>query len=104
MKWIFLFDFGIKRPAKLKTDIGTPSCLDIPPIKSCWTLFKKVLKTSTKMVQLSMDRSNVNLKLFKVMKEQTKELSFPGLIDFGSCNLYDVMVPLNLELRQVDGS
>ena len=88
----------------MKTDIGTPSFKDMLPINICWTLFKKVLKTLTKMVQLSMDRPNVNLRLFKVMKEKRKELSFPGLIDFGSCILHDVMVPLNLELRQVDGS
>ena len=40
-----------------------------------------------KMVQLSIDGPNVNLKLLKVMKEQRTELSFPGLIDFGSCTL-----------------
>ena len=38
----------------------------------------------TKMVQLPMDGPNVNLELLKVMKEQRKEGSFPGLIDFGS--------------------
>ena len=41
-----------------------------------------------KMVQMSLDRSNVNLKLLKKLKEQRNELGSPGLVDFGSCNLY----------------
>ena len=48
-----------------------------------------------KMVQVLMDGSNVNLKLFKKLKEQRNELGSPGLIDFGSCDLHIFMVPLN---------
>ena len=44
----------------------------------------------TKMVQLSMDGPNVNLKLLQKLKEQRNELGSPGLIAFGSCNLHTV--------------
>ena len=37
-----------------------------------------------KIFQMSMDGSNVNLKLLKELKEQRNELGSPGLIDFGS--------------------
>ena len=43
-----------------------------------------------KIVQQLMDRSNVNLKLLKKLKEQMSKLESPGLIDFGSCNLHIV--------------
>ena len=56
-----------------------------------------------KMVQVLIDGSNVNLKLFKKLKEQRNELGSPGLIDFGSCDLHIFMVPLNPVLRHVDG-
>lgn len=43
-----------------------------------------------KMVQLSMNGPNVNLKFFKKLKEQRKKLESPRLIDFGSCHLHIV--------------
>ena len=43
-----------------------------------------------KMVELSMDRSNVNLKLLQKLKKQRNELGSRGLIDLGSCNLHIV--------------
>ena len=44
----------------------------------------------TKMVQLSMDRPSLTLKLLKKLEEQRNKLEFPGLIDFGSYNLHIV--------------
>ena len=43
-----------------------------------------------KMVQLSMDRPNVNLKLLQKVKDSRDELGHSKLIDFGSCNLLTV--------------
>ena len=41
-----------------------------------------------KMVQLLMDGPNINLELLKKLKEQRNDFGSPGLIDFGSYNLY----------------
>ena len=43
-----------------------------------------------KMVQLSMDGPNVNLKLLQKVKDSRDELGHSKLIDFGSCNLHTV--------------
>ena len=41
-----------------------------------------------KIVQLSMDGPNVNLKFLKKLKEQRNEHGSLGLINLGSCNLH----------------
>ena len=42
------------------------------------------------MVQLLMDRLNVNLKLLQKVKDSRDELGHSKLIDFGTCNLHTV--------------
>jgi len=49
----------------------------------------RILETG-KMVQVSMDGPNVNLKLLDKMKERRHEIGQSKLIDFGSCNLHVV--------------
>ena len=43
-----------------------------------------------KMVQLSMDGPNVNLKLLQNVKDSRDELGHSKLIGFGTCNLHNV--------------
>ena len=91
MELIFAFDFEIKRPAKLKTNSGTPSFVDIMPIKSYWTLLRQ-----SSRLRHEQNRSTVygwtkcESEALEGNERRKKDLSFHGLIDFGSCNLHTV--------------
>ena len=48
-----------------------------------------------------MDPASTTSYLQKV-KDQRKKLKFPGLIDFGSCNLHSVQGPFEVGIKHTD--
>ena len=65
------FDFGIRRTTELKIDIGTPRLLEHTTHEHLLNSVHEGLKIfdMAKMVQLLMDRPNVNLQFLNKLKE-----------------------------------